>query len=245
MQIEPIQAPDSDKGATFTRAGIVGGLIAGQGLAAGVLVYGIVFGVLASEAKLTALEAFLMSGAVYSGTAQMAALQGWAQTRLLVPLIATILIMNARYLLYGAALRPWLGQLPPYLTYPTLFFLGDGNWALSMQRRAGGEIDAGFVLGSGVVMFVAWLAGTMIGSLIGAAIPDPARLGLDFMLVAFSTALAVSVWRGRGDLLPAAGALFAGLVVNHLWPGGWTIVAAGLTGASIAFLTFDRKAAPA
>jgi predicted branched-subunit amino acid permease len=162
----------------FTRAGIVAGMVAGQALAAGVLVYGLVFGVLASEAQLTAVEAFLMSGFIYSGTAQMAALQGWAHTRLLLPAIATILIMNARYVLYGAALRPWMGTLPPHVTYPSLFFLADGNWALSMQRRAAGESDAGFVLGSGLVMFVPWLIGTLAGNLLGSA-PFPTRRGSD------------------------------------------------------------------
>ncbi|GIL38774.1 AzlC family ABC transporter permease [Roseiterribacter gracilis] len=241
MNMQP-PAPPTASDVTFTRAGIVAGLIAGQTLAAGVLVYGIVFGVLASEAKLTALEALLMSGSIYSGTAQMAALQGWAHTRLLLPAIATILIMNARYVLYGAALRPWLGTLPAHVTYPTLFFLGDGNWALSMQRRASGEVDAGFVFGSGVVMFVPWLVGTAIGVLVGSAIPDPARFGLDFMLVAFSMALAVSVWRGRSDLRAAGAALVAALVVNNFFPGGWTIVIAGLTGALVAYVTFDGEA---
>jgi predicted branched-subunit amino acid permease len=234
-----MQSPPPD--ITFTRAGIVAGIIAGQGLAAGVLVYGMVFGVLASEAQLTALEAFLMSGFVYSGTAQMATLQGWAHSKLLLPAIATILIMNARYVLYGASLRPWMGTLPPHMSYSTLFFLGDGNWALSMQRRAGGEADAGFVLGSGLVMFVPWLIGTLAGNVLGSAIPDPARFGLDFMLVAFSMALAVSVWRGRGDLRPAFAALLVALLVNRLYPSGWTIVAAGLVGALVAYLSFDDE----
>jgi predicted branched-subunit amino acid permease len=224
----------------FTRAGVVAGMVAGQALAAGVLVYGLVFGVLASEAQLTAVEAFLMSGFIYSGTAQMAALQGWAHTRLLLPAIATILIMNARYVLYGAALRPWMGTLPPHVSYPSLFFLADGNWALSMQRRAAGESDAGFVLGSGLVMFVPWLIGTLAGNLLGSAIPDPARFGLDFMLVAFSAALGVSVFRGRADLRPALAALVVALLVNQFFPGGWTIVAAGLAGALVTYLTFDE-----
>ncbi|RVT89044.1 hypothetical protein EOD42_25640, partial [Rhodovarius crocodyli] len=31
----------------------------------------------------------------------------------LLPLLATVLLMNARYLLYGAAMYPWLGGAPP------------------------------------------------------------------------------------------------------------------------------------
>src|SRR3546814_18833891 len=80
-----------------------------------------------------------MSAAVYSGSAQIAALQAWSSAPLLLPLAATILVMNARYILYGAALRPWLGGLGAHQVYPTLYFLGDGNWALSMKEHAEGD----------------------------------------------------------------------------------------------------------
>src|SRR3546814_13395692 len=93
-----------------------------------------------------------MSAAVYSGSAQIAALQAWSSAPLLLPLAATILVMNARYILYGAALRPWLGGLGAHQVYPTLYFLGDGNWALSMKEHAEGRTDAGFVFGSGAAM---------------------------------------------------------------------------------------------
>src|SRR3546814_12134304 len=74
---------------------------------------------------------------------QIAALQAWSSSPLLLPLAATVLMMNARYILYGAALRPWLGGLAAHKVYPTLYFLGDGNWALSMKEHAEGKTDAG------------------------------------------------------------------------------------------------------
>ncbi len=220
----------------FTSAGIRYGFVRAQPMALGILFYGMVFGVLAAGARLTALEALLMSGAVFSGSAQLAALQAWSSTPLLVPLAVAVLMMNARYILYGAALRPWLGGLAAHKVYPTLYFLGDGNWALSMKEHAEGKTDAGFVFGSGVAMFMPWLLGTLIGHLGGSLVRDPAAFGLDFMLAAFSTALAVAMWRGRGDL---AGAIAAGLAAIALTPfvaPGWVIVAAGLAGAAVAYV---------
>lgn len=226
---------------TFSLAGIRAGYLRATPLAISTLVYGLVFGVLASEAKLSALEAMLMSAVVYSGSAQIAGLQSWSTTPLLLPLMATILLINARYLLYGAAMRPWLAGLPPSRSYPTLFFLGDGNWALAMNAHAQGENDAGFVFGSGLAMFLPWTIGTLVGHLGGSIVANPRRLGLDFMLVALSAAMIGAFWRGRGSWFPGAAALVAALLAHRFAPGGWTVVAAGLCGGAAAFAAHDAQ----
>ena len=143
----------------FSFPGVRRGFYAAQPLAMGVFIYGIAFGLLAREAKLSLLEAMLMSAFVYSGSAQIAAVSGMADGQIvtgaaLFAVVATILLLNARYLLYGAALRPWLGSVDGLRAYPTLAVLGDGNWILSMKAASDGESDAGFVFGSGIAMFL-------------------------------------------------------------------------------------------
>jgi len=224
--------------APFTFAGIRRGLIRAQALAAGVLLYGIVFGILATEARLSALESVLTSMFVYSGSAQIAALQVLRSGAELLPLFATILLMNARYILYGAALHPWLQGTSPGASYATLFFLGDGNWALAMAERAKGEDDAGFIFGSGIAMFVPWVGGTLIGRLAGSLIGDPATYGMDFMLVAFSAALLMGLWKSKTDLWPMIAAAVAALALTPILPGGWVIVAAALASALAGALLF-------
>ena len=126
----------------FTLAGVRHGALRGSALSPGVLVYGIVFGVLAGEAGRSALEAVLMSAFIHSGSAQIAALQGMATGPYVAPIVATILLTNARYVLYGAALRPWYPGQPPAGIYPSLFLLGDGNWAMAMREHGEGRHDA-------------------------------------------------------------------------------------------------------
>lgn len=222
----------------FTFAGIRRGFIRAQALASGVLLYGIVFGILATEARLSALESVLTSAFVYSGSAQMAALQVLREGAALLPLFAAILLMNARYVLYGAALHPWLKGASPGAAYATLFFLGDGNWALAMTERARGEADAGFIFGSGIAMFIPWVGGTLVGRLAGSLIGDPALYGMDFMLVAFSAALLMGLWKARSDLWPMAAAASAAFILTPLLPGGWVIVAAALVAALAGALLF-------
>lgn len=214
--------------APFTSAGVRRGLLQAQALTPGVLLYALVFGVLASERGLSWLQATLMSVLVYSGSAQLAVLQGWSQSPLVAPLVATVLVINARYVLYGAAIQPWLAQAPPRQALGTLFFLGDSNWALSMRRHQCGERDAGFILGSGAAMFVPWVGGTLLGYFLGNVVPAPATFGLDFMLVAFAAAIGISVWPGRAGVAPALAAALVALALHKLLPGGWSIVGAGL-----------------
>lgn len=227
-------------GATFTAAGVRRGFFAGQPLAPGAFLYGMVFGVLASERGLAWFQAALMSIFVYSGSAQLAALQGWTHPVLVAPLVATILLINARYVLYGASVQPWLSCAGRGQALGTLFFLGDGNWALSMREHHAGQRDAGFILGSGIAMFAPWLLGTLAGHLLGHSVPRPERFGLDFMLVAFAAAIGIAVWRGKRDLWPAAAAALVALALHRWLPGGWYIVGAGLAAGVVGAMRAGR-----
>ncbi len=226
----------------FTPAGVRRGYVAAQPLAFGVFVYAVTFGLLARATGLSIAEAMLMSATVYSGSAQTATVSGMAAGASLGACVATILMLNARYLLYGAALRPWLGQARPAQAYGSLYFLGDSNWVLSMKAHADGEHDAGFVFGSGVAMFIPWVGGTLIGALATNWVNDPKVLGLDFLLVGFCMAMGTGLVKSRHDLMPAGVSVLVAIAVDRLAPGGWTIVAAGLAGA---FAAFMRREDPA
>lgn len=221
---------------TFTADGFRRGFAQAQTLAVGVLAWGVTFGLLARESGLSALEAMTMSAVVYSGSAQAATVGGIAAGAGILASVFTVLMLNARYLLYGAALRPWLGAVPARQAYATLFVLGDGNWVLSMNAYRAGETDAAFVLGSGLAMFLPWVGGTLAGSLLGDLIAHPEVLALDFLLVAFCAAMAMGLLQTRADLWPAGTALVVALVADTLAPSGWTIALAGLAGAGAAYL---------
>jgi predicted branched-subunit amino acid permease len=232
---------------TFSRAGFARGFRRGHVLAIGVFVYGIAFGIVADQVGLSTLQALLFSAVVYSGSAQLAALgvmsagvsslasTAWA-------ILALILVINARYVLFGAALRPWLGSVSPWQSYPSLYLIGDGNWLLSMRAYDAGERDAGFVLGMGINNMVFWLSGTVLGHLGGNLAPNPRLLGLDFLLVAFAGAMMIGMFRSRADLaIVLTAAVVAALTV---WLGmpSWAPVAAGLAGGAVAYLRMREEA---
>ena len=210
-------------------------------IGAAIFVWGITFGLMGREAGLSSLEATLMSVFVYSGTAQAATVGGFATGAGILAGMATVLMLNARYLLYGASLRPWLAQAGPAQAYATLWFLGDANWAMSTKANAEGEQDAAFIFGSGVSMYLPWIAGTVSGAVAGNWIADPRSLGVDFLLVAFCAAMAMDLFKSRADAAPAIAAAVVAALLDHFVPSGWTLVAAGLAGGLAAWMRYDAS----
>ena len=228
-----------------TFAGFRRGYVTAQPLAVGVLLYGVAFGLLAREAQFSLGEALTMSAIVYSGSAQLVATDamrggGVPSGAAMIAVAGTILLLNARYLLYGAALRPWLGQASGWAAYPTLAVIGDGNWMLSMKAHAEGENDAGYVLGSGLAMFIPWLFGTWLGLSAAGLIRNPSALALDFLLVSFSAAMGVGMFKGRSDLKIVAVAAIAAALADRFLIAGSAILCAGLAGGLTAWFSFRK-----
>ncbi len=237
----PTAAEASPAPTTF--AGFRRGFVTAQPLAVGVLLYGMAFGLLAREAQFTLAEALAMSGFVYSGSAQLVAVNAMRGGSVpggaaMLAVAGTILLLNARYMLYGAALRPWLGGASIWTVYPALAVLGDGNWILSMKAHAEGERDAGYVLGSGLAMFIPWLGGSWIGLSAGGLIRNPDALALDFLLVSFSAAMGVGMFKGRADMKIVGVAIVAAVLADRFLIGGSAILCAGLAGGLTAWLTY-------
>ncbi len=237
---ETAPSPPPAEPTPFTFAGVRRGFLISQPLAVGALLYGATFGILALSNGLSVVEAVVMSLTVYSGSAQTAAVGAISTGAGIYATVATVVLLNARYVLYGAALRPWLGGTRPFRAYAALYLLGDGNWVVSMKARAAGEADAGFVLGSGFAMFFPWMTGTLVGALTGGWIPNPKALALDFFLVAFCMAMMTSMLRARPNYASAGAALVAALVTDRFFSSGWPIVAAGVAGILVAYCRKPR-----
>lgn len=125
----------------FTLAGLRAGFIGGAVLAPGIVMFGVAFGILGGAVGLSTAGTALFSAIVNAGSAQLATLQAWSDPVPLLAVFLTTFAMNTRYLLLGAALRPWFEGLPPHKSYPTLFVLGDGNWALTLREFEAGRRD--------------------------------------------------------------------------------------------------------
>jgi predicted branched-subunit amino acid permease len=228
--------------ATFTAAGFRRGFLEGLALLPGMIAFGMVFGVLAAQVGISILGASAMSVFVYAGTAQLLALHAWNAPDLLFAVVVAVVAMNARYVLFGAAIQPWMRGLPPWMAYASMFFLVDPNWATAMQERDQGRNDVGVFVGMGAGCMVGWLVGTVAGAGFGQMLGDTRRFGLDFFLPAFFLSLACGFWKGRADILPLVIGGGVAILFERYVGGSTHVLAGGLAGSlTAAFLPRGAK----
>jgi predicted branched-subunit amino acid permease len=202
----------------------------------GMIAFGIAVGSAGAAKGLSLAESLLMNALVFAGLSQLVALEVWPQhmdAAAIAALALVAAIVNARMLLLGAGLRPWLGALPAWQTYPTLHLLTDPGWIVAMRYRSEGGADASILLGGGLLIFVVWMTAMTIGYLLGALVADPRAAALDLVMPIFFAAMLVPLWRGAGHALPWLVAGVVALAVHYL-VGGWWYVMAGAVAGSVA-----------
>ena len=116
----------------FTAKGVWRGCVEIAPIAAFIVPFGIAFGVAASAKGISPEISLFMSLAIYAGASQFAVLDLWHAPLPLATLALTVLAVNARHILLGAALAPWLLQIPRMRRLAALLWLSDGNFAHAM-----------------------------------------------------------------------------------------------------------------
>jgi predicted branched-subunit amino acid permease len=147
-----------------------------------------------------------------------------------------VLALNARHVIMGAALSPWINRLPAWQRVLTLGYLSDPNFADSQASFQDGEKDAGVLLGGGLVLWAFWVAGTAVGAFGGNAIGDTSAFGIDVVMPCFFVSLVVARMRIGRSFAPVVTATAVSVVLLGLVPTGWNIVLAALAGGLIGAL---------
>ena len=200
----------------------------------GMMAFAIAVGATEARKGFALAEALLMNLLVYAGASQMVAMEAWPQRITFAGVAALTLIVgtvNARMLLFGAALRPWLGPMPGWQIYPLLQLTTDPGWIISMRYRAEGGNDAGVFLGGALVVWVGWMSATLVGYLAGALVADPRAIALDLVLPIFFAAMLVPLWGGRRRAIAWGIAGAVALATEHLVSGWWFVITGALAGA--------------
>jgi predicted branched-subunit amino acid permease len=209
----------------------------------GVAIFGAAFGALAAERGLTTFEAMLMSGIVFAGVSQIAAMELWSPqiTPALVLTVAfTSLVINLRMVLMGASIQPWLAGAPPLQVYPGLYILTDSNWVSTLRYRREGGADAGFLFGGGLIIWLTFVPATAIGQVFGSLLADPRPFGVDMILPLYFVALLAPMFESARRSVPWAIAGVVAIAVQYVLPGHWYIIAGTLAGAIAGGLLGDE-----
>jgi 4-azaleucine resistance transporter AzlC len=213
--------------------GVRRGAVETAPLAAFVIPFGIAFGVAASAHGVSPAISVFMSLAIFAGASQFAVIDLWHAPLPLATLALTVLAVNGRLIMLGAALAPWLLKIPAGRRLAALLMLNDSNFAYAMATRDRAEMDAGILFGSGVIMWILWAVSTAVGALAGAVVGDLSRFGLDAIMVAYFSAVVVGQWKGRADLFPYLTAAAVAVAGAYVLPPGWHIIAGAMAGGLV------------
>ncbi len=217
-------------------------VIDGLGISVGAIGFGFVYGLSARAAGFSLLEASAMSVIVFAGAAQFAAV-GYVVGGFSWPgVVVLTAFINARHILYSAALAPYLAGRSRPLRAVLAHLLTDEAFALSLAhfRRLGRADLWGYWWAAIVTTFIPWNLATVAGVLAGGQIPDPTRLGLDVIFPAAMGGLAVGLIAGRRDLVAAIAGATIGVAVGLAWDPAAGFLAGGLLGPLVGLAVPSR-----
>jgi len=182
----------------------------------GVIPFGLIYGVLALDAGISAAASQGMSSIIFAGSAQFIFTQLYAGGAPVLVLIATGAVVNLRHALYSASIAPYMKHLPARWKWLLAYLLTDEAYAVAITHYRTSDDLADqdsignkhwFTLGAGLALWTAWQLSTAAGIFLGAQIP--ASWSLDFAVALTFIALVVPALKHRADV---AAAITAGVV---------------------------------
>lgn len=195
-------------------------------LAIAIAAYGLSFGVLATQAKISLAGVVVMSLLVFSGSAQMIAVAMLTTGASLISVFFTSVLLNLRNLLYGAALAEGLAPARHW-RWLLAFGVSDEPFVLGISRfkKYGPDpLYFGVVTGT---FYVAWALSSLTGALIGNQI-DPLKWGLDLAFPVTFIALLIPSLKEKPVIITALTGVLLAFGLEYLIPGNeFTIIIAG------------------
>jgi 4-azaleucine resistance transporter AzlC len=211
----------------------------------GVVPFAAAYAITARSAGLSLIETQALSVLVFAGSAQFSAVGLFAVGTAGAEIVLTTFLLNVRHLLYGVSLGREF-ELRRRERPVAAFFLTDEAFGIAAASR---ERSFRFLLGVELSLFSMWNLATLGGFLLGSAIPDPDRLGVDLIFPLAFLALLVPLVRTRAELVVALGSGAVAYALGRVLPGGLPILVTGIGGSLLgAFLTrsspLDRTVHP-
>lgn len=211
----------------------------------GVVPFGMVFGVLGVEVGLDPLVVMAMSFVIFGGASQVIFAQMVAAGAGSLVIAGTVGIVNLRHALYSATITQYLDGVPMRWRVPIAYLLTDEAFFISLNRMQNKPPSPNMhfhMLGTGLLLWVAWQISTAVGIGLGALIP--ASLNLGFAIPLTFMAITVPLITSIPPLVALlTGGLVAVMGQDLPW-NSWVIAAAliGMIAGYIAERIQDRKA---
>ena len=157
--------------------------------------FGLIFGVLAIDIGFSPLETMGMSLIIFGGASQIVLLQLFSGGASSLVIISSVGAVNSRHLLYGAVVSEHLSDLKLIWKIIISYFLNDQAFAISNEYLKKNKNSNRYfhLVGGGATCWIVWQSTTLLGIILGSAIPE--KLGLSFAVPLTFLALLVNDFR--------------------------------------------------
>jgi 4-azaleucine resistance transporter AzlC len=220
------------------------GYVSVMPLMVGVAPFGVVFGALASGAKMSVWEALGMSIFVIAGSSQFVAVGLITDNAPIAIIVFTTFIINLRHFLYSASLASFLRPISGLWKAILAYFMIDEVYAAVIKRQQQGEFTPDefkwYFLGGGLNLATLWWLTAVIGVWLGNIIPEDTTTLLAFTLPLVFTAIVVPLISASPQLLSALSAASTAIVFAPL-PNNLNLIVAAFVGIAVGLMMETRQ----
>lgn len=244
----PSSGPES-AGLRWNRGAVSDAVRALLPLTPPVPLFGLVFGLaVVDTGAVGSVAGWASSLLVFGGASQLAAVVVLDAGGTVVVAIGTILVVNARHLMYSAALRSRFLDAPRWFRWVGPYLLVDQLYAITEPRPDDDPLDYRLThYLAGGLYWVGWwtvsvAAGVILGLTVGDVIPD--SWSLEFSVPLLFLGLLVNAVRDRPGLVAAVTSGSVALLARDLQPAGTGLLVAALAGLAMAAVVDRTSSSP-
>ncbi len=179
----------------------------------------------------------------FTGTGQFAGMDLIASAGSVAELIATMIVINARYALMGVSLSQKLdGKTRLWQRFVIAFGLTDENYAVAIRKPQ--DVTFSYFLGVMLTSFAGWVSGTLLGALAGNFLPESLLSAFGIALYGMFIAIVIPPCRTSKAIATVVLTAIAMSCLFYYVPGlnklssGWAIIICGIASALIGAVFF-------
>ncbi len=219
----------------------------------GVVPFGLVAGATPADGGLGTGAALGFSTIVFAGASQLAAIDVLADGGSVLVAVLAAWTINLRMLLYSASLAPflageklWRRLLGAYLLVDQVYAVAITRWpddAAAQAREPGRRVW--FMVGAGGLLWSSWQASTLVGALVGPAVPE--SLPLDFAVPLVFLVLLVPAVNSRPAAVAAVCGGLGAVLSAEAGAGHLSIIVGavmGIAGGALTEIALERRPGP-
>ena len=166
----------------------------------GYLVLGIGFGVLMDTKGFGLLHSFLMAVFIYAGSMQYVGVELLASAASCLTVFIMTIMVNIRHLFYGIGMLDKYKDLKKHKLYD-IFALTDETFSIACNRKMSGLNKEDYYFYLSLFNHCYWIAGCVLGSILGDVLPFDFR-GIEFSMTVLFIVIVIDQWEKNKDHTP-------------------------------------------